>query len=123
MWRRATAAASGWSCLLVKCSRVKHLRRIADLWPQAGYYNLYGPTETNVCTFARVPTPVPPDREVRYPIGWACSHCTPLVLDEPHGQVVGRGQEGLLYIAGPSVFPGYGIIPSRISAPSSSGMG
>ena len=43
---------------------VKHLRRIADLWPQAEYYNLYGPTETNVCTFARVPTPVPPDREV-----------------------------------------------------------
>ena len=28
------------------------------------YYNLYGPTETNVCTFARIPLPVPDERTV-----------------------------------------------------------
>ena len=38
---------------------VKQLRRIAGLWPSPDYYNLYGPTETNVCTFSKIPTPVP----------------------------------------------------------------
>ena len=41
---------------------VKHLRAIKALWPQPVYYNLYGPTETNVCTFAQIPEVVPDDR-------------------------------------------------------------
>jgi amino acid adenylation domain-containing protein len=86
---------------------VKHLRAITEHWPQAEYFNLYGPTETNVCTFARIPLPIPPDRTVPYPIGWPCSHCLALVLDEPDGQAVAAGGEGLLYIAGPSLFQGY----------------
>ena len=51
---------------------VKHLRSIVERWPQARFYNLYGPTETNVCTFARIPTPIPPDRTEPYPIGHLC---------------------------------------------------
>ena len=86
---------------------VKHLRAITECWPRAEYFNLYGPTETNVCTFARIPLPVPADRSAPYPIGWPCFHCSALLLDEPDGQPVARGQEGLLYIAGPSVFHGY----------------
>jgi amino acid adenylation domain-containing protein len=84
---------------------VKHLRDVTRCWPHAEYYNLYGPTETNVCTFARIPLPVPEDRAEPYPIGHACSHCTPLVLDD--GVSVAPGGEGLLYISGPSVFHGY----------------
>ena len=38
---------------------VKHLREVTRRWPWARYYNLYGPTETNVCTFAEIPLPVP----------------------------------------------------------------
>jgi amino acid adenylation domain-containing protein len=86
---------------------IKHLRAITGLWPAPAYFNLYGPTETNVCTFARIPSRIPPDRETPFPIGPACSHCTPLVLDEPNGREVPAGEEGLLYMAGPSVFPGY----------------
>jgi amino acid adenylation domain-containing protein len=86
---------------------VKHLRAITERWPQAEYFNLYGPTETNVCTFARIPLPVPADRTIPYPIGWPCSHCSSLLLDEPDGQPVEPGEDGLLYIAGPSVFDGY----------------
>jgi L-proline---[L-prolyl-carrier protein] ligase len=86
---------------------VKHLRAITEHWSQAEYFNLYGPTETNVCTFARIPLPIPQDRSVPYPIGWQCSHCFALVLDEPDGQAVAAGGEGLLYIAGPSLFQGY----------------
>jgi amino acid adenylation domain-containing protein len=85
---------------------VKQLREVTRLWPHAAFYNLYGPTETNVCTFARIPLPVPDDRVTPYPIGWPCSHCTALVLDES-GHEVPRGEEGVLYIAGSSVFGGY----------------
>jgi amino acid adenylation domain-containing protein len=85
---------------------VKQLRRIVARWPAPAYYNLYGPTETNVCTFALIPKPIPEDRTEPYPIGWPCSHCASLVLDS-EGQPVNPGEEGLLYIAGPSVFSGY----------------
>jgi amino acid adenylation domain-containing protein len=91
---------------------VKHLRAVTELWPRAAYYNLYGPTETNVCTFARIPLPVPPDRVTPYPIGWPCSHCDDLVLDGD-GEEVTAGEEGLLYIAGASVFPGYWNRPEQ----------
>jgi amino acid adenylation domain-containing protein len=85
---------------------VKQLRRTVEQWPAPAYYNLYGPTETNVCTYALIPKPIPEDRSEPYPIGAACSHCAALVLD---GEMrpVARGEEGLLYIAGPSVFQGY----------------
>jgi amino acid adenylation domain-containing protein len=84
----------------------KHLRNLVNLWPHPEYYNLYGPTETNVCTFAHIPKPIPPDRTEPYPIGWPCAHCADLVLDGQH-RPVAAGDEGLLYISGPSVFRGY----------------
>jgi amino acid adenylation domain-containing protein len=92
---------------------VKHLRHISGLWDWAEFYNLYGPTETNVCTFARIPLPVPEDRTTPYPIGWPCSHCTGLVLDIEDGREVPEGTEGLLYVAGRSVFPGYWNRPEQ----------
>ena len=94
---------------------VTHLRRLVELWPDPDYYNLYGPTETNVCTFARIPMPVAPDRTEPYPIGDPCSHCAALVLD-PEGRAVAAGAPGLLYIAGPSVFAGYWGAPDETAA-------
>jgi amino acid adenylation domain-containing protein len=85
---------------------VKHLRDLKRFWPAPVYYNLYGPTETNVCTFARIPDEVPESRDQPYPIGFACTHCTPLVLDTD-GKDVPAGGEGLLWISGDSVFQGY----------------
>jgi amino acid adenylation domain-containing protein len=86
---------------------VKHLRAITMAWPQATFYNLYGPTETNVCTYARIPAIVPADREEPYPIGHVCAHCQGLILDSPGGAEVTAANEGLLHIAGESVFQGY----------------
>jgi len=86
---------------------VKHLRAITERWPQASFYNLYGPTETNVCTFARIPLPIPSDRVAPYPIGEVCPYCQSLVLDTPGGTDVQPGDEGLLHIAGESLFQGY----------------
>jgi amino acid adenylation domain-containing protein len=86
---------------------VKHLRSIVERWPHAAFYNLYGPTETNVCTFAKIPSPIPADRVESYPIGFLCDHCEGLVLDVPAGTEVPSGEEGLLHIAGESLFQGY----------------
>lgn len=85
---------------------VKHLRQLTKQWPRPQYYNLYGPTETNVCTYASVPSQIPEERTEPYPIGWPCAHCLAVVLDAD-GESVARGDEGVLYIAGESVFQGY----------------
>lgn len=85
---------------------VKHLRELKRIWSKPVCYNLYGPTETNVCTYSRIPETVPEERADPYPIGWACSHCQPLVLDTDN-RPAGPGAEGVLYIAGESVFQGY----------------
>ncbi len=85
---------------------VKYLRRLRELWPHVDLYNLYGPTETNVCTYFKVPMAVPPDREEPYPIGKVCSHCESLVIGDD-GKPVSPGAEGLLYIAGKPVLQGY----------------
>jgi amino acid adenylation domain-containing protein len=94
---------------------VKHLRALQQRWPAPAYYNLYGPTETNVCTFARIPEAIPEDREVPFPIGDVCAHCRSLVLDG-EGNEVPPGGEGLLHISGPSVFGGYWNRPAENAA-------
>jgi non-ribosomal peptide synthetase component F len=59
---------------------------------RARYFNLYGPTETNVCTWYEVPLPVAPERSTPYPIGRVCSHLRARVLDEHGAAVDSRGQ-------------------------------
>ena len=94
----------------------RHLRSLQRYWKSAEYFNLYGPTEiTTACTFARIPSNVPENRESPYPIGFACAHCRTLVLDES-GREVAEGGEGLLYISGPSVFAGYWNRPAETAA-------
>jgi amino acid adenylation domain-containing protein len=94
---------------------LKHLRALTQRWPWAAFYNLYGPTETNVCTFARIPLPVPDERVAPYPVGWPCAHCDAMVLDEEGGREVAAGAEGLLHIAGASTFDGYWNRPEQNS--------
>jgi amino acid adenylation domain-containing protein len=94
---------------------VKHLRHIVSLWPGRAYYNLYGPTETNVCTYYRIPDHIPEDRADPYPIGHLCAHCDGLLLDAEGGEAQ-AGEEGLLHIAGPSVFAGYWNRPAENAA-------
>jgi amino acid adenylation domain-containing protein len=91
---------------------VKHLRTLCELWPQPRYLNLYGPTETNVCTFYQVRTPVPADRTEPYPIGRVCSHLAGKVVDT-RGDVVAPGDEGELCIAGRGVMQGYWSLPEQ----------
>jgi amino acid adenylation domain-containing protein len=85
---------------------IKHLRALTNLLPRPRYYNLYGPTETNVCTWFPIPSTIAPERIEPFPIGHPCSHCSAMVADA-EGKPVRRGEEGTLLIAGESVFQGY----------------
>lgn len=91
---------------------IKHLRGLIDLWPEPRYFNLYGPTETNVCTFFEVPTPLPQEVTEPVPIGTVCSGDAAIVMDEQDREV-SPGAEGELYVTGPSVTSGYWNSPER----------
>jgi len=91
---------------------IKYLKLLKSLWPHPRYFNLYGPTETNVCTFYEVPEAIPESQIEPVPIGTACAYCQPLVVDET-GAEVSRGTEGELCIAGPSVLAGYWDLPEN----------
>jgi amino acid adenylation domain-containing protein len=91
---------------------VKHLRRLQELLPGRRYFNLYGPTETNVCTWHEIPPQIPADRVDPFPIGRVCDHCRARVVGEQGGDVV-RGEQGELCISGPSVLSGYWNLPER----------
>lgn len=91
---------------------VKHLRSLHKLIPMPRYFNLYGPTETNVCTFYEIPTPIPEERTTPFPIGKTCSHLRALVVDG-EGNTVKKGAEGELCISGPAVMQGYWALPEQ----------
>jgi amino acid adenylation domain-containing protein len=91
---------------------IKYLKLLKSLWRHPRYFNLYGPTETNVCTFYEVPQAIPESQVEPVPIGKACPYCEPLVVDEL-GNEVARGNEGELCIAGASVLEGYWDLPER----------
>jgi amino acid adenylation domain-containing protein len=91
---------------------VKHLRMLKNLLPTPKYFNLYGPTETNVCTFYEIPDFIPEERIQPFPIGETCSHLRSKVVDEL-GNEVALGQEGELCISGPGVMQGYWNLPER----------
>ena len=83
---------------------VGYARRLAD-WTPARLFNLYGPTETNVCTFREV-TPADLERSQPAPIGTAS--CGDRVWAQGEdGEVRTPGQEGELFVAGPTVMLGY----------------
>ena len=91
---------------------VKHLRTLTALLRKPRYFNLYGPTETNVCTYYEVAPPVPDERTVPYPIGTVCSHLRGKVIGT-EGEAIDAGDEGELCIAGRGVMQGYWELPEQ----------
>jgi len=91
---------------------IKYLKLLKSLWLHPRYFNLYGPTETNVCTFYKVPRIIPDPQTEPVPIGKACPYCEPLVVNEADTEVA-KGAEGELCIAGPSVMKGYWNLPEK----------
>jgi amino acid adenylation domain-containing protein len=94
---------------------VKHLRRLRQILPGPRFFNLYGPTETNVCTYYEIPETIPDDRVQPYPIGTVCSQLKARVIDG-RGRDVQAGEEGELVISGPNVMQGYWNLADNTAA-------
>nr|WP_298721438.1 amino acid adenylation domain-containing protein [uncultured Steroidobacter sp.] len=82
------------------------------MWPRPRYFNLYGPTETNVCTWYEVPPDAPLDRMSTFPIGRICPPNRGSVVNE-HGDCVTVGEPGELLVCGPNVMRGYWNLPDH----------
>ncbi len=84
---------------------IDQLKTVCRQFPDAEFTNLYGPTETNVCTFYPVPESVQSFTEP-VPIGTACSGDSVYVVDARNA-LVPDGESGELVVCGPSVMTGY----------------
>ncbi|HEY6291071.1 MAG TPA: amino acid adenylation domain-containing protein [Terriglobia bacterium] len=91
---------------------MKYLRQLAGIAPHAALYNLYGPTETNVCTYYKVDRPALAFLE-RLPIGRACLNTEVFAVDDQDRVIIEPGREGELYVRGPAVTPGYWGDPEK----------
>jgi amino acid adenylation domain-containing protein len=84
---------------------MKYLRQLAEVAPSCELYNLYGPTETNVCTYYKVERERLASLE-KLPIGIACAN-TEIFSVTPEGRLAGKDEAGELYVRGPAVTSGY----------------
>ena len=95
---------------------IKYLRQLVEKIPGATYYNLYGPTETNVCTYYRVtPADIAPDQTHPVPIGKACENIEVFAVSEDGSKVTEAGREGELWVRGSCVALGYWGDPEKSS--------
>jgi amino acid adenylation domain-containing protein len=83
----------------------KQLKALMGLVPQAAFYNLYGPTETNVCTFYRVPD-AEGVTDKNLPIGKSCAGTETVALKD-NGEEAAANETGELMVCGPIVTGGY----------------
>jgi acyl-coenzyme A synthetase/AMP-(fatty) acid ligase len=94
---------------------IASLKQLRELMPRAAMWNLYGPTETNVCTACPIPSTIPASRTEPFPIGSVCSPLCARVVDE-QGRDLPPGALGELLIGGPGVMRGYFGQPALSSA-------
>ena len=89
----------------------KHLARLMAELPHPRYLNWYGPTETNVCTAFEVPAGGADAGPA--PIGKACANTEVFAVTSEGGRVSRPGEEGELYVRGPSLMRGYWGQPAK----------
>ena len=94
---------------------IRSLQSLAAAVPHPRYYNLYGPTETNVCTFHEVDLERLQERTEPLPIGRACQNMKVFAVDEA-GREAPAGVEGELLVGGSGVAVGYWDLPDQTAA-------
>lgn len=82
-----------------------HLRALTRALPHVRFANLYGPTETNVCTWWEVGA-LADDDDDPIPIGRGIDNVDVFAVTDA-GQRAAPGEVGELYVRGPTVMAGY----------------
>ena len=85
---------------------VPQFRAVRSFWSRPRYFNLYGPTETNVCTYYEVPAGASLEGVDTFPIGKICPPNLGRVVSDD-GEDVARGEPGELVVHGSNVMQGY----------------
>jgi amino acid adenylation domain-containing protein len=91
-----------------------YLRQLMELLPGVRFANLYGPTETNVCTWYEV-EPIPESQTDPIPVGRAIAGVEVFAVNDD-GRPADPGEVGELYVRGPTVMQGYWGDPDKTSA-------
>lgn len=86
---------------------IAQLRRLRRALPSVRLANLFGPTETNVCTYHEVAADIPDDQLLPVPIGAACEHLETFVLGDDGREISEPGVEGTLWAKGGNLMLGY----------------
>jgi len=90
---------------------LKYLQMLQKAAPGARLYNLYGPTETNVCTYFEAPKDLS-DMGSSLPIGRACANIEVFAVTDD-GKRAGLGEEGELLVRGSALLTGYWNRPEQ----------
>ncbi len=103
-----------------------YLRMLMGQLPGVRFANLYGPTETNVCTWYDVP-PLAGDDDRPIPIGRPIANVDVIVVGAD-GRPAARGEVGELHVRGTTVMQGYWGDRERttralVPVPAGSGLG
>jgi amino acid adenylation domain-containing protein len=85
---------------------MKYVRQIVRQLSGTEFYNLYGPTETNVCTYYKL-EPWRLESMESLPIGIACANTEVFAVNEQDQIVTAPKGIGELYVRGPAVTYGY----------------
>jgi amino acid adenylation domain-containing protein len=102
-----------WMLFAGEVFPTRYLSELMSLLPHVRFSNLYGPTETNVCTFYNVPE-IPDLDGGDIPIGRPIPNTDGYVVGED-GALVARGEVGELWIRSGTVMAGYWGDPERTS--------
>jgi len=82
----------------------KYLRELMLVWTDKKFSNIYGPTETNQCTYYNLNTP--PEGDAPIPIGKVWANTEYKILDDDDKEVK-NGTQGELVISSATVMKGY----------------
>ena len=95
-------------------------QKLQAILPEVRYFNLYGPTETNVCTFHEV---VDVEAQEPIPIGRPCPFSRVYVTRDRGPALARPGQTGELFVAGASLMTHYWDRPQETQRVLSAGKG
>lgn len=83
---------------------IETLHSLQESFNNASFYNLYGPTETNVCTYYPISNNI---YNNTIPIGIPCPYSTCYIVDKDQNIINEVGLEGELCVGGYSLFTEY----------------